>query len=134
MSSLAATHLRDAFPTSSPIRLVPIHPPDQHQRGNTFDEPLSRLRLPRSRDATRHDATRRHAARHDATPRGTTRRDATRHDTTRRHVSNAAEPTPITPIENMSLRWYASLAPAPTICRKPALIADSNSGASSKRF
>jgi hypothetical protein len=30
-------------------------------------------------------------------------------------VSSAVDATPITPIENMSPRWYSSLAPPPTM-------------------
>src|SRR4051812_16807299 len=44
------------------------------------------------------------------------------------------EPTPITPNDSMSDMWYSSFAPPPTMWRKSALIVDSNSGASSKRF
>ena len=38
-------------------------------------------------------------------------------------VLSAVEPTPMPPIESMSLRWYSSLMPPPTMWRKSALIA-----------
>src|SRR5450432_842605 len=51
-----------------------------------------------------------------------------------RLVWSEVEPTPTTPIESMSPRWYSSFKPPPTVCWKSASIDDSNNGVTSKRF